>query len=166
MEIEEDTLLMVFCDNEETFMLRLQRDGKPEEKVLTVYQLFKDETLIKHVDEYCRRHPGIKIEVVTVQEEGDDSDAALARLAARMTAGEKPDLFWVSSEHLKILQDKGALADLQELLPGELLEQIFPGVLQAGRVGNRLCGIANEAYVDTIVVSKDIWPGRLGPSGT
>lgn len=160
VELEEDTLLMVFCDNEETFMLRLQRDGKPEEKVLTVYQLFKDETLIKHADEYCRRHPGIKIEVVTVQEEGDDSDAALARLAARMTAGEKPDLFWVSSEHLKVLQDKGALADLQELLPGELLEQIFPGVLQAGRVGNRLCGIANEAYVDTIVVSKDIWPGE------
>ena len=158
VETEDDTLLMAFYDNDETFVLRLQRDAEPEETVVTVYQRFKDNILVQRADEYCRKHPGVKIEFVTVSEEGDDSDMARTRLMARLTAGEKPDLFCVSSEDLEILQDKGALADLQELLPRELLDQIFPGVLQAGTVGDKLCGIADEASVDTVVVSRDIWP--------
>ncbi|MCM1058579.1 MAG: ABC transporter substrate-binding protein [Firmicutes bacterium] len=159
-ETQEDTLTVAFYDNEETFLLKLQLDGKPEEKVLTVYQLFEDDTLTKRADEYCRKHPGVRIDVVTVQEEGDDSEMALTRLVTRLTAGEKPELFWLSSEQLKALQDKGALADLQEILPEELLEQIFPGVLQAGTVDHKLCGIANEAYIETVVVSEESWPGE------
>lgn len=158
VETEEGTLLMAFYDNEETFVLRIQQDADLKEETITIYQIFEDYTLVQHADEYCRKHPGVKIELVTVKEEGDDSDMARARLVAKMTAGEKPDLFWVSSEDLEILQGKGALADLQELLPRELLNQIFPGVLRAGMVEDRLCGIADEVYVDTVAISKDIWP--------
>lgn len=163
LEIGQDTILMAFCDYDETFVLRLQRDADLKEEtvtIYTIYQMFEYDTLVQHADEYCRKHPGIKIEFVTVKEESDDHAMALARLAARMTAGEKPDLFLVSPEELEILQDKGVLADLQELLPGELLEQIFPGVLKSGMVGDKLCGIANETYVNTVAVSRDIWPAE------
>lgn len=161
VETEDGILLMAFYDNEDTFVLRLQRDADLKEEtvtIYTIYQMFEYDTLVQHADEYCRKHPGIKIEFVTVKEESDDHAMALARLAARMTAGEKPDLFLVGSEDLEILQDKGALADLRELLPGELLEQIFPGVLKSGMVGDKLCGIANETFVNTVAVSRDVWP--------
>lgn len=158
LETGQDTILMAFRDYDKTFVLRLQRGADLKEETVTIYQWFEDSTLVQHADEYCRKHPGIKIEFVTVKEEGDDNDTALARLVARMTAGENPDLFLVSPENLEILQDKGVLADLQELLPGELLEQIFPGVLKSGMAGDKLCGIAKETFVNTVVVSKDIWP--------
>lgn len=162
-ETEEDTLMMAFYDNDETFVLRLRRDEDTEEKTVTIYSIYQMteyNTMVQHADAYCRTHPGIKIDFVTVKEESDDNAMALARLAARMTAGEKPDLFLVDPKDLEILQDKGALVDLQELLPGELQEQIFPGVLKAGMVGDKLCGIASEVYVNTVAVSKDVWPAE------
>lgn len=158
LETGQDTILMAFCDNDETSVLRLQRDADLKEETLTIYQMSENYTLVQHADEYCRKHPGVKIEFVTVMEEADDRDMARTRLMARLTAGEKPDLFCVTSEDLKILQDKGVLADLQELLPGELQEQIFPGVLKSGMVENKLCGIADEVSVNTVVVSTDFWP--------
>ncbi|MDE5588830.1 MAG: ABC transporter substrate-binding protein [Acetatifactor sp.] len=160
-EAEEDTLMLAFYDNGENFVLRLRRDADLKEKTVTlysIYQMSEYDTIVQHADAYCRTHPGVKIEFVTVKEESDDHAMALARLVARMTAGEKPDIFLADSEDLEILQDKGALADLQELLPGELQEQIFPGVLKAGMVGDKLCGIASEVSVNTIAVSKDVWP--------
>lgn len=158
LEIGQDTILMVFYDNAETFVLRLQRDADLKEETVTIYQLFENNTLVQYADEYCRKHPGVKIDFVTVKEESDDYDMARTRLMARLTAGEKPDLFFVDSGDLEILQDKGALADLQELLPGDLREQIFPGVLKSGMVGDKLCGIADQVYVSTVAVSEDVWP--------
>lgn len=157
LETGQDTILIAFCDYDENFVLRLQRDADLKEETVTIYQMFENNTLVQHADEYCRKHPGVKIEFVTVKEEGDDNAMARARLVARLTAGEKPDLFLADSEDLEILQDKGVLADLQELLSGELQEQIFPGVLKAGMVGDKLCGIANEVSVNTVVVSTDFW---------
>lgn len=159
LETSEDTMILAFYDsNGETFLLRLQRNAEVEEKVLTVYQWSEFHDLAKYADEYSRKHPEVRIEFVTVCGTGDDPDMAMNRLMADMTAGEKPDLFFMSADKLSILQDKGFLAELQELLPGELREQIFPGVLRSGMVEDRLYYMALEASVNTVAVSEAVWP--------
>lgn len=159
LETSEDTMTMAFHDNNgETFLLRLQRNAEVEEKVLTVYQWSEFHDLAKYADEYSRKHPEVRIEFVTVCGTGEDPDMAMNRLMADMTAGEKPDLFFMQADKLSILRDKGLLAELQELLPEELREQIFPGVLRSGMVEDRLYYMALEASVNTVAVSEAVWP--------
>lgn len=158
-EVSEDAIVMAFCENEEPYLLRIQRDAEIEEKTVTIYQVYGS-GMGKYADEYSRKHPGTKIELVTVKEAEDDKGMALNRLMARITAGEKPDLFLLQYEELKALEEKGILEPLQDKLPEELSEQIFPGVLQSGMAGDKLYGIAYEAYVDTMAVLKSVWPGE------
>lgn len=160
LETSEDTVVMMYDDKDETYMLRLQLNGEREEKVLRIYQLFDDYGVKQYMDEYSRKHPGIKIESVIVKNEGDDMDMALNRLMTRLSAGETPDLFLIQREELILLQDKGVLAELQDLLPKELLGQIFPGALQYGTVEDKLYGVTTEVNVETLIVSGDVWQGE------
>lgn len=69
------------------------------------------------------------------------------------------DLYYVSLSELQTLQEKGALADLRELLSEETLAAVWPGVLERGTWGGQLVGIMPEARADTVIVADEIWAG-------
>ena len=50
-------------------------------------------------------------------------------------------MLWVTGEDMEMLEEKGLLADLRDYLSEETLGQIFPGVIEAGTVNDRLVGI-------------------------
>ena len=91
--------------------------------------------------------------------EGDGEDFR-TRVFAQMTQGEGPELLWVTREDMEILAKKGLLADLTELISGETLEQIFPGVIEAGTVDDCLVGIFPTGYVGMMVTSDEVWTGE------
>lgn len=88
--------------------------------------------------------------------EGNENDFR-NRVFAEMAGGEGPDMLWVTGEDMEMLEEKGLLADLRDYLSEETLEQIFPGVIEAGTVNDRLVGIFPTGYIKMAVTSKEVW---------
>ncbi len=66
----------------------------------------------------------------------------------------------VRRPQLLALQKEGALAELSNVLPVSDQEQIFPGVLANGKVGDKLYGITYGATFSTLLVSDQVWQGE------
>lgn len=91
--------------------------------------------------------------------EEEDVDAYWQRAMAELVSGKGADLYYVRASEMRTLQEKGALADLSELISEETLAAIWPGVLETHTVGGQLVGISVKSGVRTLMVSDEIWPG-------
>lgn len=89
-------------------------------------------------------------------EEGEESRD---RIMAELSAGKGPDLLYVSREDMYVLAEKGLLLDLEELIPGELREEILPGALGLGTVSGKFMGVPVAVEAETLVAARDTWPG-------
>lgn len=155
IENSAEEVVGVFNDGNTTFALRLRLGGEVPATDISIFVVSGSGDLEK-IDEYCRRHPGVQIEVQEKQE-GETMDGAMTRLTAQLSQGEGPDLFLLSMTQLKVLQEQGVLEDLTEAVPEEIKDQIFPKVLQGGMIGGKLYGIIDSVSVDTVLVSKEVW---------
>lgn len=81
------------------------------------------------------------------------------RILAELSAGEGPDLLYVSREDMYMLDEKGLLLDLEELIPGELREELLPGALGLGTVSGKLKGVPVAVETATLVAARNTWPG-------
>lgn len=114
-----------------------------------------DYTTQSYINEFVRKHPGVTVKVQEV--DFNNKDAEWTRLLADLSAGKGPDLFLIDRPEMLILQEKGVLADLSEVLGKELESNIFPGVLDNGRVDGKLYGMTYNANYWTLMVSEDAW---------
>ena len=80
------------------------------------------------------------------------------RAMMEIIAGNGADLYFVTREDMEILYGNGVLADLTDVLPAEMKECIFPGVLDGGMIDGRLIGLAPEGYVTVAMISDELWP--------
>lgn len=103
---------------------------------------------------YSRENPGVTI---VVKECEEDWESQWNRVLAELSSGKGPDILLVSREQLSILQGKGVLADLSEVLPEEELEQIFTPVLRATTIEDKLYGFSFEVLAGTNYVSDKVW---------
>lgn len=89
------------------------------------------------------------------------SDTELADFRDRtlidIVAGKGPELLWVSTEDMHMLAEKGAIMDLRYLISKDTLEQLYPGVIQAGTVNDKLVGITPEVSYVTMIASDKVW---------
>lgn len=81
------------------------------------------------------------------------------RILAELSQGKGPDLLFVSLEDMYMLEEKGLLLDIGELIPGELQDKLLPGALEIGTVDGRLLGVPAAVRAETLVVSADTWSG-------
>lgn len=108
------------------------------------------------VSEYQRRHPGVHF---TVTESGfDERDADWAKQYARLSKGEGPDVLVLPRKQMLELAGKNALMELGGVLSEELRRQIFPAVLDYGKVEEQLYGMTVDGWPSAFLVSKDLWP--------
>lgn len=91
------------------------------------------------------------------QAEKGTEEAFRDRILAEMTSGGGPDLLYLSREDLLLLQGKGMLADLGELLSADTLGELLPGALELGQMEGVQAGIPAEVYVHTVVTLPEIW---------
>ncbi len=80
------------------------------------------------------------------------------RIMVELAQGKGPDLLFVSLEDMYLLEEKGLLLDIGELIPGELKEELLPGALEIGAVDERLPGVPVAVRADTFAVSTGTWP--------
>lgn len=91
--------------------------------------------------------------------EKNTSEEFRTRLLADLSSGKGPDLMYVSLEDMRMLEEKGALLDLRELLPEGLLEEILPAALEIGTVDGKLVGLPTGLQGELWMVSRDVWSG-------
>lgn len=82
------------------------------------------------------------------------------RALLELISGESADLYLVSAADMGMLYRKGALADLTGVLPSELENCIFPGVLKSGVIEGRQIGLAPQATATIAMVSNELWTGE------
>lgn len=104
--------------------------------------------------DYTRKHRGNGI---TVEYASENPEAYRDRLMADLVAGKGPEAMYVSREDMETLYEKGLLADLTDVLSPETTEQIFPGVLECGRIDGHQIGFAVKAELQTMLANRNVW---------
>lgn len=79
------------------------------------------------------------------------------RILAEMTVGKGPDILYLSREDMILLQEKGLLLDLTDMISEEVREQLIPGALELGSVDGELVGLVPEVNFSTVGVSRSLW---------
>lgn len=80
------------------------------------------------------------------------------RILIELSQGKGPDLLFVSPEDMYMLEEKGLLLDIGQLIPGELQEELLPGAMEIGTVDDRFLGMPMEVTAQTLAVAADTWP--------
>ena len=106
---------------------------------------------------FMAEHPEYAFDLQVVPE-GEERSAAHDRVWNELIAGTGPDIFYVGSEDLAALWEKGVLMDLRELVSQETLDQIYPGLLATGTIDGSLAGVCTLYNIDSMVTSTDVWP--------
>ncbi len=140
--------------NGEIVLCRLGTD-KPE---TTSVRMLCEDSLPDYIKNcaasFSREYPDCPILLEYPEE---DSEAFWDRAMAELVSGKGADIYYVSQSDLRMLQEKGVLADLSELISEDTLSVIWPGVLQMGTVDGQLAGIPLLTSINTVIVSDEIW---------
>lgn len=99
------------------------------------------------------------LETPNFRYEYEDASAQEARdrILAELSQGKGPDMMFVPQEDLYLLEEKGLLLDIGELIPQQLRAELLPGALEIGTVDGRLLGVPAAVRAKTLVVAGDIW---------
>ena len=106
--------------------------------------------------DYTKKH---RQQGITVEYDMENPEAYRDRLMSELAAGKGPEAMYVSREDMEILYEKGLLEDLTDVLPQEVAESVFPGVLECGRIDGRQVGLALKVELRTMMVNRSIWNG-------
>lgn len=148
----EDGQLFLLDLNEDTAQLYGLSETEPDYEsivsIADIRNIQKDEFIQSCAAVFSRKNP-----LYHVEYELTDRD----RILNEILAGKGPELLVVSREDMEVLYEKGALADLSDVLSEETREQIFNCVLEAGQIDGKLIGLADSASGYTLYVSRDVW---------
>lgn len=160
MAVRENGDLIVLAPATENKCVYVLSPNPPgEERVLTLvstsyaYQMEQTAAAL-----YSMKKPGVRIEFSAVPA-GENSETYTANLINRIVAGDAPDMFVVSAQTMDVLYEKGALADISDMIPEQLREQVFGCVWNAGTIDGKLIGLTTGLQCRSMLVANDVWPG-------
>ena len=80
------------------------------------------------------------------------------RIMAEMAAGKGPDILYVNRDDMMLLQEKGVLCDLSDMIPRETKDVLIPGALGLGTVDGQLVGLVLSVEFRTMATPFEVWP--------
>lgn len=81
------------------------------------------------------------------------------RILTQMVSGEGPDILYVSRADARLLQEKGLLADLEQIVPEEALSRMIPGAVELGKVDGVMTGIPSGVAARSLLVDRGVYEG-------
>lgn len=150
-------IVLFYDDGIHDYLFQIaNEDVEQVELTLACYSAAVDYYTYMYVGEFNRLHPGIQINLQWSDSwEGRDSN--WARIQADLVAGHGPDLLMAPSQQLRILQEKGLLAELSQVLDQDTQEQLFSGVLESGTIDGGLYSVSHTTTATTLIVSRQLW---------
>lgn len=143
--------------NGETVLCRLGTEAPDTGEARLVSLSPSCDILRDCVASFSQEHPDHPVRLECC-ESWSQADAYRDRALADLVSGQGADLYYVHTSDMRILQEKGVLADLRELVSEETLSALWPGILQAGTLNGQLVAITPEAGASTMLVSDELWP--------
>lgn len=136
----------------------LSQEAPAEERVLTLVSACNEHSLEQTAAAlYSMKKPGVRIAFSTA--DGEDFSSCITNLTNRIVAGDAPDMFIVPAETMHMLYEKGALADLSDVIPEQLRDQVFGCVWNVGTIDGKLMGLTTGISCHSMLVSDDLCPG-------
>lgn len=169
MVIYHDELVEPLCigmnSDREIYILGIERgdvvaltiNNIPQErKKISIAQACKSsgEYLNECVTEYSRMHPNVEIEILEVDW---DNENWFQILASDMVQDHGPDMLVVERENMINLVEMNVLTDVESVIEQDVEDNVPAEVIDYGRVNGTLFGITNQATVETLLVSDNIW---------
>jgi len=155
---ETGTPLILDYSRERAVICRLGREPGRVAGPIRLVSLVEDSSFIASsailFSQEHTEHP-----ILTQQPEGD-LEAFRSRAMADLAAGNGADIYYVSGEDMRILYEKGVLADLNGVLGNDRLQSLYREALSCGIIDGRQVGLAPEAYVTTLLISDELWHGE------
>lgn len=151
-------VLFFYDDGSKDYLFRIANEDVEEiELTLACYGNMVDYYTNMFVSEFNRLHPGVRVSLKTADSFGE-RESNWARVQADLAAGHGPDLLMADPAQLEVLQEKGILTELSQVLDQETQEQIFPGVLEYGKINGGLYSVSVTVSAYTLMVSRQLWP--------
>jgi len=82
------------------------------------------------------------------------------RLLNELIAGNGPDIIYVSRGDFLVMAQKGLFMDISELIGEEELDRLLPGVLELGKVDERLYGLPVSITACSYLIADETWSGN------
>lgn len=141
---------------EEDWLIPLSEQEPVVDETIQIVSLNGDSVNIRDCTALAsRRNPGYSFKYKACAEK--ELEDFRTRTLADLIAGNGPDILYVSLEDMKLLQEMGALADLDNFLTAEMKEQILPGIIELGTIDETFVGIAPDASMHSAITLKSIW---------
>ena len=104
------------------------------------------------IADYDRMTPGISVSYRTVKEDARD------RELLDFAVGDGADIIIVSRKDFRSLVEQGCVAELQEMLEGDIIKKMLPGALEMGTVNDSLYGLPFAIErIQTLIVNRELW---------
>lgn len=149
-----ENLMLFDCEEEPGIYILSEQEPSTENYARIVSLTTSCSDLSSAAADFTRKNPA---QGLLVEPPERDQQAYRARVMADMTAGKVPDALYVSGEDMEILYEKGLLMDMTGLLPEQVTEQLFPGILECGRIDGKQTGFPLKATIDTMFVNRKVW---------
>ena len=144
---QNDSMFYVFTCEEPVFNEEIQ--------LACLQEPVGEEYLRKIAAVFSRENGGIPIVMEGLSE--SDYDDYRNRIFAELVAGKGPEMMFLSYEDMKLLQEKGSLYDLTDLISEDVMSQLIPGVTELGTVNGQLTGITPEIAFNTVITANATW---------
>lgn len=147
----------IFLDTLEDYTICRLGSEAPQTDPIRLVSLTDNCSFIENLAQrFSKRHMDRPIDV---EKPAGDEEAYRTRVMAELVSGKGADIYYVSAADMQILYESGVLADLSGVLPAQVEEAVYPGVLDGGKRGSQWVGLAPEARAVTMMVSGKYWDG-------
>lgn len=152
-------IVLFYDDGSRDYLFQIANEDVENVRLtLACYNAFTDYYTNMFVSEFNRIHPGVQIDIQTPGSV-NERDSSWQRIQADLVAGHGPDLLIAPETQLRVLQEKGILTELSQVLERETQEQIFPGILESGTIDGGLYSLSHTATTTSLFISRELWPG-------
>ncbi|MCM1189021.1 MAG: ABC transporter substrate-binding protein [bacterium] len=144
-------------DGERREWIAALTDQKPaEEGTVRVADLtafrFNSEIL-----ESCTQSASLETPSFSYEYENASEKEARDRIFAELSQGKGPDLLFLDREDLYLLQERGLLLEIGDLISPKLLDGLLPGALENGTVDGTLYGVPAAVRAETLAAAESVW---------
>ncbi len=147
--------LLVYVCNTDGDRLHVFSDEKREDSGITVMDFSMDSYLKKSAANFSRENADITIQYQSASFKDEES---WTRVMAELAAGKGPDIISLfDREKLEVLYSKGILADMEEMLPADVINQMFAGSRSFGTIDGTLAGLCLYGKPLVMVTSDRLW---------
>ncbi|HKM34290.1 MAG TPA: extracellular solute-binding protein [Lachnospiraceae bacterium] len=153
---DNNSIMLRILTKTEDWVVTFSTDAVEQKETVRLANISAENKLLNNcAANFTRKNPLYPV-MVEMADEGEEENYH-DKIFMEMIDGKGPDMLYVSYEDMKILADKGILADLSDYISMETKEQIIPGVLELGTINGVFSGIAPNICVNTLLTVNDTW---------